>query len=91
MNYAFYGLGVEFCDVTCKYDLGVVSLNNQIGLEEAGTSDQNILDETVFGYTDSERCPLSTCTLHAAGDCGGSIFQSSELSMTGSSPWTLDA
>ena len=44
----------------------------------AGAADEVVSVDPleVFQYSDSGNCPFTSCTLHAAGDCGGSLFSS---------------
>ena len=50
------------------------------------------IDDTFFANTDSVNCPLTSCTLHAAGACAGSASTSTDVTLTQSgSSWTLEA
>jgi hypothetical protein len=45
----------------------------------------------VFKYTGGDDFPITSCTLHAAGDCGGIPYSSSDLEISGSAPWVISA
>ena len=41
-----------------------------------------IIDDAYFSNTDTAACALTSCSLHAEDDCGGSALTSSEITFT---------
>jgi hypothetical protein len=46
--------------------------DSTIGFEAGVNNDEQIsIDDAAFEYSDGTNCPISSCSLHLAGNCGG--------------------